>query len=82
VETPRSASQPPGFILLDRSGIAAWRELYRLARTEADLRARRARIVLTVPLPLPRLWLAALADLGETVDGGAPVPDHYERTSL
>jgi hypothetical protein len=68
--------------VLDRGEIAAWRELYRLARTDAHLRARIARIVMTVPVPLPRFWLAALADLGEPVDPSVAVPDYYERTAV
>ena len=68
--------------ILDRGEIAAWRELYRLALTDPALRARITRIVLTVPLPLPRFWLAALADLGEPVDMVAALPDYYEETSL
>ncbi len=68
--------------VLDRGEIAAWRELYRLCRTDPQLRARITRIVFTVPLPLPRLWLAALADLGEPVDVAAPVPDYYAQTAL
>jgi hypothetical protein len=68
--------------ILDRGEIAAWRELYRLAQTDPVLRARMTRIVLTVPLPLPRFWLAALADLGEPVDMAAAVPDYYEDTAL
>jgi hypothetical protein len=68
--------------ILDRGEMADWRELYRLARTDSDLRARIARIVQTVPVPLPRFWLAALADLGEPVDLAAPVPDYYERTAI
>lgn len=67
--------------ILDRGEVAAWRALYRRAQTDGDLRARIKRLVLTVPGPLPRFWLAALADLGETVDWAAPVPDYYERTS-
>lgn len=66
--------------LLDRGEVAAWRELYRLARTDAALRTRIKRLVLTVPVPLPRFWLAALAALGEPVDLDAPVPDYYEHT--
>jgi hypothetical protein len=66
--------------ILDRGEIGAWRQLYRLARTDAALRARIARTVLTVPVALPRFWLAALAALGEPVDLGAPVPDYYEHT--
>ena len=68
--------------LLDRGEIQMWRELYRLARTDPHLRARMARIVLTVPLPMPRFWLAALAELGESVDIGAPVPDYYTATTI
>lgn len=68
--------------ILDRGGMSDWRALYRLARTDPTLRTRIKRIVLTVPVPLPRFWLAALADLGESVDLGAAVPDYYERTTL
>jgi hypothetical protein len=68
--------------ILDRGEMTAWRALYRQARTDAALRARIARIVLTVPVPLPRFWLAALAALGEAVDLAAPVPDYYESTAL
>jgi hypothetical protein len=57
--------------------MAAWRTLYRLARSDTCLRARIKSIVLSVPLPLPRFWLAALASLGEPVDFDAPVPDYY-----
>jgi hypothetical protein len=39
-------------------------------------------VVLTVPTPLPRFWLAALASLGEPVDLSASVPDYVERTGL
>ncbi|MDO8793711.1 MAG: hypothetical protein Q7J25_03730 [Vicinamibacterales bacterium] len=66
--------------ILDRGELAAWRELYRLARTDAGLRVRIKRTALTVPVPLPRFWLAALASLGEVVDLGAPVPDYYQHT--
>lgn len=65
-----------------RGELDAWRELYRLARDDRRLRARIARTVLTVPVALPRFWLAALADLGEPVDLGARVPDYYEQTSV
>jgi hypothetical protein len=62
--------------------MAAWRALYRLAKTDPTLRMRIRRIVLTVPVPLPRFWLAAFADLGEDVDPGAPVPDYYQGSGV
>lgn len=65
--------------ILERGEIEAWRELYRLARTDAALRARLAHIVRTVALPLPRFWLAALARLGEPVDLSAPVPEYDDQ---
>jgi hypothetical protein len=68
--------------ILDRGEIEAWRDLYRLAQADAALRARLLRIVMTVPLPLPRFWLAALSALGEPVDLTAPVPDYYDRTAI
>jgi hypothetical protein len=68
--------------LLDRGELAAWRSLYRMARTDARLRGRIKRIVLTVPLPLPHFWLAALGSLGEPVDLGAELPDYFDRTAV
>ena len=68
--------------LLDRGEITAWRAVYGLAKEDAHLRARIKRIVLTVPLPLPHFWIAALASLGEPVEFGARVPDYVERTSV
>lgn len=62
--------------ILDRGDIRDWRALYRRARHDAELRARIHEVVLTVPLPYPRLWLAALAGLGEHVDLGAVVPTY------
>lgn len=62
--------------LLERGEIAAWRELYALARNDDVLRARISRVVHTVPLPSPYFWLAALSTLGETVDWGR-VPAGY-----
>jgi hypothetical protein len=61
--------------LLDRGEISVWRELYRMAREDAGLRKRILQTVLSVPLPLPHLWLAALASLGEDVDFDAPLPN-------
>lgn len=60
--------------LLDRGEMAAWRALYRLARADEPLRRRLRRVVHTVPLPLPRFWLAALASLGEPVEYDDPRP--------
>ncbi len=60
--------------LLDRGEPETWRALYQAAREDASLRRRIARIVASVPLPFPYLWLAALASLGETVDFDAPLP--------
>ncbi len=68
--------------LLDRGEVAAWRDLYQMARADAELQARIHRIVLTVPVTLPHFWLAALGSLGHAVDFGAPVPDYYEATAV
>lgn len=68
--------------LLDRGEMSSWRSLYALARPDSQLRRRIIRIVQTVPVPLPRFWLAAMADLGETVDLSAPVPDYAQHTSV
>ena len=68
--------------LLDRGEMAAWRELYELARTDSHLRARIKRIALTVSLPLPHFWLAALASLGEPIDWNAPVPNYFDSTAV
>jgi len=62
--------------LLDRGSFDDWRALYALAARDADLRRRIVRIVLSVPLPLPRFWLAAMNHLGEDVDLGAGVPPY------
>jgi hypothetical protein len=63
--------------VLDRGELGAWRELYALARTDAALRTRIARIIRTVPLPMPCFWLTALSTLGEPVqwDGAWPAYD-------
>jgi hypothetical protein len=68
--------------VLDRGTMSDWRALYQAARTDSALRARIIRIVSTVPLPLPRFWLAALVDLGERIDLGAPLPAYYEGTAV
>jgi hypothetical protein len=62
--------------VLDRGEMSAWRELYALCRADEALRRRVHRVVLSVPLPLPRFWLAALASLGERVDLTAPLPPY------
>jgi hypothetical protein len=62
--------------ILDRGELALWREIYRRAKTDVRLRQRIRQVVLTVPTPLPRFWLAALASLGEPVDLSADVPDY------
>ena len=68
--------------ILDRGEVSAWRALYRLSRTDRELRTRILRVVLTVPLPMPHFWLAALAGLGEPVDMDAVVPDYYGETTV
>jgi hypothetical protein len=60
--------------ILDRGDIEAWRELYALASTDADLRRRILGVVRRVPLPYPAFWLAALAGLGEAVDWSMSLP--------
>ena len=60
--------------ILDRGDIEAWRELYRLASTDATLRRRILGVVRRVPLPFPCFWLAALASLGEDVDWSTSHP--------
>lgn len=66
--------------LLDRGRVDDWRELYRLARRDAELRARLSRIVSRVPLGYPHFWRAALASLGEPVDFDAPPPEDLGST--
>ena len=68
--------------ILDRGELAAWRDLYRMARADAELRARIHRLVLRVPVALPHFWLAALGSLGRAVDFSAPVPDYYQATAV
>lgn len=68
--------------ILERGDLASWRMLYTRARDDRALRQRLAAIVLTIPLPLPRFWLAALASLGEDVDLGADVPDYFRGTTI
>jgi hypothetical protein len=60
--------------VLDRGDVEAWRELYRLASTDASLRHRIHGVVRRVPLPFPCFWLAALASLGEPIDWSASLP--------
>jgi hypothetical protein len=49
-----------------------------MAKTDAELRGRIARIIRSTPQPLPYFWLALLAGLGETVDFDAPVPRYAD----
>lgn len=62
--------------ILDRGSLEDWRELWRLLCDDPQLRSRVRAIVAKVPLPLPRLWLAALANLGEPVDLGILLPEY------
>ena len=62
--------------ILDRGEMSAWRELYRRARHDSELRRRMLRILHTVPVPLPHFWLAALASLGDEVDVGVATPPY------
>jgi len=64
--------------LLDRGELDTWRELYRLAGEDPQLRARMARLVMTVPIAMPHFWLAALASLGEPIDYETELP-RYDR---
>jgi len=59
--------------ILDRGDIEAWRELYRLASSDATLRRRILGVVRRVALPYPGFWLSALASLGEPIDWAVPV---------
>jgi hypothetical protein len=68
--------------LLDRGNVRDWRELFRLARTDDQLRHRIMHVVTTVPTPLPYFWLAALASLGEPVDWNAPVPKYFDSSAV
>ena len=68
--------------ILDRGERASWRALYQAARTDTQLRTRIKCVILTVPLPLPHFWLAALASLGEPVDFDVPVPDYVEHARI
>ena len=62
--------------ILDRGDLADWRELYALAKQDPTLRARILRTIERVPLPLPRFWLAAMANLGEDVDFERVLPSY------
>jgi hypothetical protein len=60
--------------ILDRGDVEAWRELYRLATTDAGLRGRILGVIRRVALPFPGFWLAALESLGERIDWNVPAP--------
>jgi len=68
--------------VLDRGTLADWRMVYQRAKVDPALRSRVHRLVLTVPLPLPRFWLSALVSLGEPVDVAVAVPDYYSHSSV
>ena len=68
--------------LLDRGSMSDWRELYRLAKADPRLRSRIRQIILTVPVPLPHFWLAALVAAGEPVDWDARLPDYFESSQI
>ena len=61
--------------ILDRGDLVAWRELYRLASLDPELRRRILAVVGRVPLPYPGFWLAALEGLGQPVDWKRPLPE-------
>lgn len=61
--------------ILDRGELAAWRELFALCREDGSLRRRVREVVESVPLPFPRFWLAALANLGEDTDLARCLPE-------
>ena len=65
--------------ILDRGDLADWRELYALAQQDPTLRARILRTIERVPLPLPRFWLAAMANLGEDVDFERVLPSYVPK---
>jgi hypothetical protein len=60
--------------LMDRGEVAAWRELFALAKTSAPLRQRIVHICLTVPIGFPYLFLAAMAALGERTPADPKLP--------
>ena len=60
--------------ILDRGVPDDWRELYRLAAKDEELRARMHRVVRRVPLAYGHFWLAALENLGEAVDWSVSLP--------
>jgi hypothetical protein len=60
--------------LLEYGEITAWRELYALARGDAELRRRLVAVVQRVPLSYGHFWLAALSALGADVDLARPLP--------
>jgi len=60
--------------ILDRGSVSDWRALYRLAGEDLALRDRIHRVVLRVPLPFGHFWLAALGNLGVSVDWSVALP--------
>jgi hypothetical protein len=49
-------------------------ELYELARVDAELRERIARVIGRVPLAYGHFWLAAMGTLGHAIDWSQPLP--------
>ena len=68
--------------LLDRGEMADWRVLYRMAKTDPRLHHRIMQIILTVPLPLPHFWMAALTNLSEPTDWNVKLPDYFKSSAL
>jgi hypothetical protein len=64
--------------IMDRGEPSAWRELYRLCRTDADLLRRVLDVVKRVPLAYGHFWLAALATLDPSIDLASRLPPYAD----
>ena len=58
--------------ILDRGRVRDWRAIYALARESPALRARIVRLCQTAPIGFAHLFLAAMANLGETIETWPP----------